>query len=76
MLTEGRGGPVDSEAGVKWLEHSASKGNLSARRMLLSIAELKSNSIFEKLSIKLDIAKLAKLSAEKLIREPDSDDLK
>jgi TPR repeat protein len=53
MMVQGRGGPVDSDTGVAWLEKAAASGHTFAQIHLLAIKEGKAKSIFEKVSIRM-----------------------
>jgi TPR repeat protein len=76
MMVKGQGGPTDTNAGSVWLEKAAAKGHIFAQRTLLGIKARNAKSIFEKLSIKLQIASLAKKGTEEILRDPRSDRLR
>jgi TPR repeat protein len=73
MMVEGRGGPTDSRAGSAWLEKAAAEGHILAQRTLLGIEERNAQSVFEKLSVKMKIASLAKKGAGEMLKDPSSD---
>ncbi|MES2452031.1 MAG: tetratricopeptide repeat protein [Pseudomonadota bacterium] len=76
MMVEGRGGPADTSAGMTWLERAASAGHIHAQRTILGIKEGNAKSVFERLSIKREIAALAAKGASEAARNPHSDKIR
>lgn len=76
LMVEGRGGPVDLDAGTTWLEKAAAQGNIFAQRALLGLEERNAKTIFEKLTIKMKIASLVKRGTEEMLKDPQSDKLR
>lgn len=73
MMVEGRGGPVDIAGGSAWLEKAASKGHIFAQRTLLALEERNARSVFEKLRVKIKIAKLVLKGLREFAMTPDSE---
>lgn len=73
MMVEGRGGPADIAAGTAWLEKAAAQEHIFAQRALLGIKLHNAKSIFEKLSVTMKIASLAKDGAVEMSKDPRSD---
>jgi hypothetical protein len=76
MMVEGRGGPLDFDAGIEWLEKAASQGHIHAQRTLLAVEARRAKSIFEKLSVRLKIAALAVNAVREAAKHPGSNRLR
>lgn len=73
MMIEGRGGPIELDAGKAWLKKAAEGGQIWAQANLLHIEYENARSLFEKVLVKIKLAKLALRGAREIAKEPLSD---
>ena len=73
MLLRGRGGPSNPAVGWGWLEKAAANGQIWAQRTLLAIEDDNARSLFQKLSVKIRIVRLALMGARAMLKDPNSD---
>jgi len=73
LMVEGRGGSVEADRGIEWLEAATVHGHLFAKRKLLAIEGQNASSILRKLSIGLRIASLVPGVVKELLKDRDSD---
>jgi TPR repeat protein len=73
MMIEGRGGPVDVDAGTAWLKRAAEAGQLWAQAELLHIEYGSARSLSEKLAIRMRLVKLAIRGIRESARNPLSE---
>jgi TPR repeat protein len=73
MMIEGRGGPIDLDAGTAWLKRAAEAGQLWAEAELLHIEYGSARSLLEKLSIRMRLAQLALRGIRESAKNPESE---
>jgi len=76
MMVEGRGGLVEVDRGVEWLEAAAAQGQIRAQRKLLVVKRQRSDSVFRKLLIQCQIVALAKDLAKEVWTDANSDKIR
>jgi TPR repeat protein len=74
MMVYGRGGPIEIDAGIAWLEKAAANGHILAQRKLLLIHLGNSKSLFHKLYLRIKLARLAAKAAREMSNDPRWED--
>jgi TPR repeat protein len=73
MLTQGRGGSVDFETGIHWLQAAAAEGHFFAQRQLLGFEIKSAKSLRIRFRLWRRILVLGKELVVELLRDPNSD---
>jgi hypothetical protein len=73
MMINGRGGPIDVDAGTAWIEKAATGGHILARRKLLAAKARETKSLFRKVVVAMKIVALGIEGAREMSKDPNPD---